>query len=857
MADDGDKVLLQNEYGGFREATPEEASELVDTGGYAVATPEAAEQLALEREYGGVLGTAGSFAAGLVQEGTLGLGTAAISALGGAETLRNLEKVNPTAYTLGQATGILGSTVGTGGGALGLKAIAAPARLATRAGVAAERALGGGILGLAGGAAAESALFGVGSAVKELSLDDSPISGEKAAAALFHHVGSEALTGGLFGAGIGLAGKAALSVRGALGRMADAGVDAADRTVSTLAGKRPGHLKHLLKKDESGRFGFEVALDAAEEKARIADQTGEALARLFSDEQKLSYAVRGERKLAQIEKRIPVGMEAEQVLATHHALGTARTRLQSIVDDADAAFTKPARQEAKDLLRRVNAAERRFDDALRSGSKKAHVDAYKMMDDLRVHAWDSYSNVKGSKGRAARDSASALGDVWGGVREFLEDSSVWGSAADFQRGINASTSTLLEGKKHERFVKSFLTEVKGGGYEFNRGKWAAFMRNPNSDLASRVEMQQIARELMVKSDDYVQSVQRFADLTQEEADAIKRMARDRETVRSGIDRAKKVDDLQEQFYKLGGASDAATLMTGVGLGALVGNGPGAVVGGIASVIANPAVQLRRAAAVRKLIGSFEGSATGGMKRFLKNAGARSVAVAAASSGTAIPEKRDRFDRRRTELESSQANRESMRADLERAYAPIANQAPAVGAAMISKHIEAHDWLFNKLPIANKYITGKLPGAPPDVIPDAEVIRFERWDEAVNDPLSMFQKLGDGELTLDHVEALKGVWPAVYSEMQSQALEFVAGELGAGRVPHIEDRKRMTLLFDIPTDAYFEPELVMRLQAGYEAERQPLTRNDQPSAPPSKSRSGAALRDMSIAYATGSQKLEMK
>ena len=130
---------------------------------------------------------------------------------------------NPVASTLGEVGGAVGGLALTGLGGLaeraGAAAFGAPGIL-SRAGAAAVR---GGL---------EGAAIGTGQAVSQLALSDDPLTAESIAGALGHNVGIGALTGGVGGGALSLAGS---GLRGAV-NLAGKGVrKAAEKLSAELA----------------------------------------------------------------------------------------------------------------------------------------------------------------------------------------------------------------------------------------------------------------------------------------------------------------------------------------------------------------------------------------------------------------------------------------------------------------------------------------------------------------------------------------------------------------------------------------------------------------------------------------------
>lgn len=196
----------------------------------------------LAREHGGVGGKIATGIENAVDEASLGLYGVAADAIGGEQYRENrLERseANPNAALVGKGAGIIASTIETGGTGLAGKAAKAakytPLSTVTRlGGKIAHAGEDASALAKAGraiaGSAFEGAAQGVGGAIQQLEASDDPLTWERAATA----ISSNALLGGVIGAGVGIAGKVASK---ALGR-AKAGLEAtATRAEEALAAK--------------------------------------------------------------------------------------------------------------------------------------------------------------------------------------------------------------------------------------------------------------------------------------------------------------------------------------------------------------------------------------------------------------------------------------------------------------------------------------------------------------------------------------------------------------------------------------------------------------------------------------------
>lgn len=191
------------------------------------------EELKLEQAYGGRPGEA--FAGAALSEMSFGATDALARAAGvPAERLREVREREAAATTAGELTGIVGPALVSGGTSLAAKAVSAPVRIATKAGLAAEKAtvqalekaavssaekqalkelapaiVGDAaekaltpaqkIAGMAARSAAEGAVIGAGQAVSDIALENKDLSAES----VLGSMGAGALYGAGFGATVG------------------------------------------------------------------------------------------------------------------------------------------------------------------------------------------------------------------------------------------------------------------------------------------------------------------------------------------------------------------------------------------------------------------------------------------------------------------------------------------------------------------------------------------------------------------------------------------------------------------------------------------------------------------------------
>lgn len=131
-----------------------------------------------------------------------------------------------------------------------------------------------------------------------------------------------------------------------------------------------------------------------------------------------------------------------------------------------------------------------------------------------------------------------------------------------------------------------------------------------------------------------------------------------------------------------------------------------------------------------------------------------------------------FFKMRKDLEKVMGSDQSLYASIEQAMPPMQGNEKIHGAVMQTV-ARAVSFLHNKLPqnpLAGMDLT--LPETPYTPNP-AEIAKFMRYQEIVNEPLKTFGHLINGTFTPEHREALVSVYPELYKEMQEEILKGLA------------------------------------------------------------------------------------
>jgi hypothetical protein len=126
--------------------------------------------------------------------------------------------------------------------------------------------------------------------------------------------------------------------------------------------------------------------------------------------------------------------------------------------------------------------------------------------------------------------------------------------------------------------------------------------------------------------------------------------------------------------------------------------------------------------------------------------------------------------------------------LEKSTNSIYPYAPRVTAGLHASMIRAVSFLQAKLP---KNPNTPRPLSAPWVPPASEIAKFDRYYEAVENPMVALEQIGDGTLTTETVEAVVSVYPKLYQAMSQELLTRVV-DMGPEKVPY--QKKLMLSLF---------------------------------------------------------------
>lgn len=144
-----------------------------------------------------------------------------------------------------------------------------------------------------------------------------------------------------------------------------------------------------------------------------------------------------------------------------------------------------------------------------------------------------------------------------------------------------------------------------------------------------------------------------------------------------------------------------------------------------------------------------------------------------------------------------------------AVARVAQAAPNTASAAQLTMLKAVDFLDSKMPkrATPTDVIGMLKGNVPN-ISDIQLAKFENYVKVIDNPLTVLEDIESKTLTRESVEALRSVYPELYSKIQQETLQKVSEDPTAFSY---NDRLQLGILLNIPTDASLMPQNINALQ----------------------------------------------
>jgi hypothetical protein len=147
--------------------------------------------------------------------------------------------------------------------------------------------------------------------------------------------------------------------------------------------------------------------------------------------------------------------------------------------------------------------------------------------------------------------------------------------------------------------------------------------------------------------------------------------------------------------------------------------------------------------------------------------------------------------------------------------PISYAAPETALAVTETMQKAIQYLVKKMPKSMN--TVDVAGLSREYQPSTqELSKFERILRTVENPTSVLDDLQNGTLTREQVDAIREVYPNLYSRIRTQVLEQVKKD---GDKLTYSKRIQLGMLLDIQTDPSLRPSSILALQHTYAQEQE--------------------------------------
>lgn len=754
----------------------------------------------------------------------------------------------------------------------GLSKLAAPVKSVAKLGRAVERgtlkALGGpkgGLIrqslarggSLGTGAGVEGALYGAGEFISEAALGEI----EPTAENFLAHAKTGLMWGGAAGGALGAAGPLIGKVLGsgkafaknsgrsirrlwerATGRKAVDGLDEAlEQAIikplePSLANKAYGAFYDFDPK-KMERLSDPKNLERARKGAELREAATGKLGGYMDEMNKLSDEITeegiGKAKYRGIRE---VQEQADVVSATQEATGmlqSAHSRLDEMLAAGTAEYANPA-------------AIKQARDAIKSANKVLTTDMHKLAagvgaEDMIAKAYIKLDQTKRTLQKRIKrlwrridkddpqwTTIDELTKIETAIRENLENPKLWGAGIT-TRQIKSNRGWVQKLKKKHMISKfselyeevaykpifktnrkTLKNAIDHSGLETNKFP-EEYLDNFVDDQLAPARAIAEAFELGPKYQAKIKQMDELAGKFKKEWDTIK------ETV-----------GLENQLAEITQKSNAmGSLMPGLGaagVGYMVGGEEGAAIGLALSPFTNPGRKLQLQAAIARISGDMGQNINKAIKGYINKASGKVKLAAAKGKRIVGPtaqkvlqesnwgDKRTKdksrleaFHRRAKELNDFVGNPQLAADRLTKNTEAVSDVAPKLATAIQVKALNAATFLHNKMPKATRGTSLLEPKFQPS---EVDLIRWERYVEAVADPTVLLRDLAKGMLTRETVEAVERVYPKMYE----QIVLSIAEQIPALRdeLPY-KEKINLSTLFQLPVDRTMEPRFYQTMQ----------------------------------------------
>lgn len=448
---------------------------------------------------------------------------------------------------------------------------------------------------------------------------------------------------------------------------------------------------------------------------------------------------------------------------------------------------------------------------------------------------------------ADRAFVSQAGKIASDLKTGLEDSAVWGKAADVQKSINKAFSEYLPTLKD--FRSKFMTKVSGD-YQIDPAKVQTYL-NQNGRATSTTVRQQMLGNFLDASEKYQNAIDKIhGDIGSQSPVQRGSLSAVRQTLNELSPGAKAADlfyhkTLSKGLGEVAGAGIGATLGHAVGMGELGGFIGSKVGGSVLPSFIQPLMEKVGNAAGFQQAASFGASVLKGEKLLIDSS--KNVFIQGAKT---IPEnfmpKPEQIEKLDHQLQKVAANPQS----LMNGPGDLGHYMPNHAQAMAQQTMSAVNQLNAVRP------KGKKPSPLDSELPPSkdQEQAYQRVLTIAQQPLAVLQYVKDGTLTSSDLATLKTLYPAYYQNMAGKLMGAMTDHISKGDLVPYRTRQTLSMFLGQPLDSTLTPQSIQAAQAVFAPAQPPQS---QQGAPQPKKGNLSKLGKASQSLQTASQARETR
>lgn len=760
------------------------------------------------------------------------------------ETLRLLQEYNPYLSGFGEAAGIVGTSFipisPVAGVMKGAKAVedtaraliagkaattAAKAPVQSMAGKIADLAVESGIKGLGG--AIEGAAYGLGKSLSEASLGDEDLTAEKVMA----NVGQAAFIGGAFSAAL-VPGRVALSksvetakkaytglkesllgkFEPIVGDVAAAEVKAIEQTVpdatfdpmikgpteqfkpgllargaikakAALEGKTENEIVDSLQRTQGTQYITPKDLDIK------ATQLRTSLQKVYDEVTGLSGKVSKELRAIETENLL-VGAPVDLSKKSFESMVTRGLEVIQEMSSKEFRYNKPIYKTIEDVLEGV------LDE---SAGYKTAADYFRGLNEIKQRVFDDTFKGRRLKPDLDIDKKNTIvtfREFYKDIAKALEDPNVWGEAAARQQAYNRSVAELLSAiERDSDFAASFLTKGPKGKPIIKETKIKSFLRMINDDRSTRgrfgmAEFLNAAENYIPQAETTIKNV----PSSQLDVSAVKQY------IKASAKTANEAKDYVSTFD--GGMGFVTDMMQQAASGNF-----GAAAASFLKGITEPSAAVDALSAVEKRAATVTKTINKAVKTIFEK-----MRPPARGAGILIeeePTKRtEKYKKAIEKINKLTDNPAEFLDRLEKSTENSFQVAPKISQASQMAVVRAVNFLVEKKPKAIHQSPMDQEYEPSQ----AQMIKYLRYDEAVENPLVVLSQLERNNVLPETIETLQKVYPKLYADIQGSIMGEIADKMAAKSF-NLPYQKRIVLsnFLGVNLDSTMMPDIINRNQ----------------------------------------------